>query len=52
VDTQRLRYLLIFNCPWFLALPPFVCQTFANAKTVPRVAILPSWPIVSGSPNP
>ena len=52
VDTQRLRYLLIFNYPWFFALPPFVCQTFANAKTVPRVAILLSWPIVSGSLNP
>ncbi len=46
VDTRRLRYLPTFNCPWFFALPPFVHQTFANAKTAPRVIILPSWPIV------
>jgi hypothetical protein len=40
------------NYPWFFALPPFVRQTFANAKTAPRVITLLSWLIVSGSLYP
>ena len=52
VDTRRLRYLPTFNYPWFFAPPPFVHQTFANAKPAPRVIILLSWPIVSGSLSP
>ena len=38
--------------PRFLALLPPVIRTFANAKPAPRVIILLSWPIVSGSLYP